>query len=67
MARTLVEEDGRHARCLRKMYMVYVAAKSTIPGPLEIAITENMGRQFSFYISKLRKFRAQPVRSSKVT
>ena len=58
MARTLLEEDGRHARCLRKMYMVYVAAKSTIPGSLKIAITENIGRQFSFYISNLRKVRA---------
>ena len=58
MARTLLEEDGRHARCLRKMYMVYVAAKSTIPGSLKIAITENIGRQFSFDISNLRKVRA---------
>ena len=58
MARTLLDEDERHARCLRKMYMVYVAAKSTIPGSLKIAITENIGRQFSFDISNLRKVRA---------
>ena len=58
MARTLLEEDGRHARCLRKMYMVYVAAKSPIPGPLEIAITENIGRQLSLDISNLGKLRA---------
>ena len=58
MARTLLEEDGLHARSLRKMYMVYVAAKSPIPGSLKIAITENIGRQFSFDISNLRKVRA---------
>ena len=57
MARTLLEEDGRHARCLRKMYED-VATKSTIPGSLKIAITENIGRQFSFDISNLRKVRA---------